>query len=46
MNLNKNNIFGAVVANNETYVITNDAQIPTLVVNPVDSPYGTGVMYS
>ncbi len=46
MNLNKNNIFGAVVANNETYVITNDAQIPTLVVNPVDSPYGSGVMYS
>ncbi|MBI1835900.1 MAG: universal stress protein [Flavobacteriia bacterium] len=46
MNLNKNNIFGAIVANYETYVITNDAQIPTLVVNPVDSPYGMGVMFS
>lgn len=46
MNLNKNNIFGAMVANYETYIITNDAQIPTLVVNPVDSPYGQGVMFS
>lgn len=46
MNLNKNNIFGAMVANYETYVITNDAQIPVLVVNPIDSPYGIGVMFT
>lgn len=44
MNLNKNNIFGAVAASNEKFVITNDAQIPTLVVNPIDSPYGASFM--
>lgn len=40
MNLNRNNLFGAITANYEQYIITNDAQIPTLIVNPIESPYG------
>lgn len=46
MNLNKNNILGAISANYEQYMITNDAQIPVLAVNPVDSPYGGSVLFS
>lgn len=45
MNLNKNSILGTIGANSEQYVITNEAQIPTLVINPIDSPYGSSVMY-
>lgn len=45
MNLNKNNLFGVITANYEQYIITNDAQIATLVVNPVDSPYGVSVLF-
>ncbi len=40
MNLNRNNLFGAITANYEQYIITNDAQVPTLIVNPIESPYG------
>jgi len=46
MNLNKNNMFGTMTANYEQYIITNDAQIPALVVNPLDSPYGQSVLFS
>ena len=46
MNLNKNSLFGALTANYEQYIINNDAQIPTLIVNPVDSPYGKSVLFS
>ncbi len=46
MNLNKNNLFGVITANYEQYIITNDAEIPTLIVNPVDSPYGMSVLFS
>jgi nucleotide-binding universal stress UspA family protein len=45
MNLNKNQLFGGLSANYEQYVITNDAQIPTLVINPIDSPYGSSIMF-
>lgn len=45
MNLNKNNLFGGLSSNDEQYIITNDAQIPTLIVNPIDSPYGGSVMF-
>jgi len=36
MNLNKNSLFGAMMANHEEFVITNDAQIPTLIMNPIE----------
>lgn len=36
MNLNKNNLFGVLTANHESYLINNDAQIPTLIVNPIE----------
>lgn len=36
MNLNKNNLFGVLTANHEEYIITNDAQIPALIMNPIE----------
>lgn len=39
MNLNQQNIFGLLTANYEQYIITNDAMIPTLIVNPLSSAY-------
>ena len=36
MNLNKNNLFGVLTATHEEYIITNDAQIPALIVNPIE----------
>lgn len=44
MNLNRNNLFGVITANYEQYIITNDAQIPTLIVNPIESPYGSSML--
>ncbi|MEY4603588.1 MAG: hypothetical protein RIT43_880 [Bacteroidota bacterium] len=46
MNLNKSNFLGTITANYEQYIITNDAKIPALVVNPVESPYGQSVLFS
>lgn len=37
MNLNQQNLFGLLTANYEQYIITNDAMIPTLIVNPLSS---------
>lgn len=45
MNMNRNNLFGVITANYEQYIITNDAQIPTLIVNPIESPYGSSVLF-
>lgn len=36
MNLNKNNFFGVASANHESYLLNNDAQIPTLIINPIE----------
>ncbi len=36
MNLNKNNFFGVLTANHEEYILTNEAQIPVLVMNPIE----------
>lgn len=36
MNLNKNSIFGGLMSNHEEMVITNEAQIPTLIMNPIE----------
>jgi nucleotide-binding universal stress UspA family protein len=46
MNQNKSNYLGAFGSNYEQYMITNDAQIPTLVVNPLETPYGSSVLFS
>ncbi|MDX1650865.1 MAG: universal stress protein [Brumimicrobium sp.] len=46
MNQNKSNYLGAFGSNYEQYMITNDAQIPTLVVNPIDTPYGSSILFS
>lgn len=46
MNQNKGNLLGAFGSNYEQYMITNDAQIPTLVVNPIETPYGGSVLFS
>lgn len=47
MNLNRSNFFGSMTANYEQYIITNDAKIPALVVNPIDlNPYGQSVLFS
>lgn len=36
MNLNKNSVFGVLSASHEEYIITNDAQIPALIMNPIE----------
>lgn len=46
MNQNKSNYLGAFGSNYEQYMITNDAEIPTLVVNPIETPYGGSVLFS
>jgi nucleotide-binding universal stress UspA family protein len=37
MNTQKNQILGAWGANHEQYIITNDAKIPTLILNPINA---------
>jgi len=39
MNGNKNSIFGALAGGNEEIVITNNAQIPTLIMNPIEGSF-------
>jgi nucleotide-binding universal stress UspA family protein len=47
MNLHKNSLFSSMTTNYEQYIITNDAKIPALVVNPIDlNPYGSSVLFS
>tara|TARA_R110002072_G_scaffold303134_1_gene495193 strand:- start:20658 stop:21479 length:822 start_codon:yes stop_codon:yes gene_type:complete len=36
MNLNKSNVLGVLSAKHEEYVITNDAKIPVMVMNPIE----------
>lgn len=36
MNLNKNNVLGLLTATHEEYIITNDAKIPALIMNPIE----------
>jgi nucleotide-binding universal stress UspA family protein len=45
MNLNRNNFLGVITATYEQYIITNDAKIPALVVNPIEGPYGTSFLF-
>jgi hypothetical protein len=37
MNINKANIFSSLVSNPEEYLITNEANIPILILNPVET---------
>lgn len=37
MNLNRSSFLNAITANYEQYIITNDALIPTLILNPIDT---------
>jgi len=39
MNLSKDRGLSALFSNNEEYVITNDAQIPTLIMNPIEGSF-------
>lgn len=40
MNLNKNSMFGGVLSSNhEEFIITNEAQIPTLIMNPIEGSF-------
>ncbi len=39
MNLRKDSMFGTLFSNNEEFVITNDAQIPTLIMNPIEGSF-------
>ena len=41
MNLQKNSLLGLIGTNHEQYMITNEAQVPVLVVNPIEAtnPY-------
>lgn len=36
MNLNKGRLLGQISSNHEEYIITNDAQIPVLIMNPIE----------
>jgi nucleotide-binding universal stress UspA family protein len=36
MNLNKNNLLGVITASHEAYLLNNQAQIPTLIMNPIE----------
>lgn len=45
MNQNKDKLLPAFGSNYEQYMITNDAKIPVLVVNPIDTPYGRSILF-
>lgn len=45
MNQNKDKLLPAFSSNYEQYMITNDANIPVLVVNPIETPYGLSVLF-
>lgn len=48
MNLHKGGILSAISSNYEQYIITNDAKVPALIVNPLDlnGKYGQSVLFS
>ena len=39
MNLNKSSVLNMLTSNHEEYIITNDAQIPTLIMNPIEGSF-------
>ncbi|MEN9303920.1 MAG: hypothetical protein RL264_2349 [Bacteroidota bacterium] len=46
MNLNKNAFLSAITTNYEQYIITNDALIPTMIVNPIESEFTGTSMFT
>lgn len=46
MNLNRSSFLNAITANYEQYIITNDALIPTLILNPIDTASSKGGTFS
>lgn len=46
MNLNKTSVFGVWNASHEEYIITNDAQIPTLIMNPIEGLHTLSVDFN
>jgi len=47
MNINKTSFLSAITANYEQYIITNDAKIPSLIVNPIETGgYGQSILFS
>ena len=47
MNINKTSFLSAITANYEQYIITNDAKIPALIVNPIETGgYGQSILFS
>jgi hypothetical protein len=46
MNLNRSSFLSAITANYEQYIITNDALIPTLIVNPIEIGNAQSNMFS
>lgn len=46
MNLNKNRMLGVLSATHEEYIITNDAQIPALIMNPIEGIHTLSVDYN
>jgi nucleotide-binding universal stress UspA family protein len=47
MNINKTSFLSAITANYEQYIITNDAKIPVLIVNPIETTtYGQSILFS
>lgn len=46
MNLNRSSFLSAITANYEQYIITNDALIPTLIVNPIEIGTATSSMFT
>jgi len=46
MNLSNNGLFTLLSSNYEQYIITNDALIPALIVNPIETLFETSSMFS
>lgn len=46
MNLNRSSFLSAITANYEQYIITNDALIPTLIVNPIEIGNASSSMFT
>jgi len=47
MNINKTSFLPAITANYEQYIITNNAKIPALIVNPIETGgYGQSILFS
>ena len=46
MNLNKSSVFGVLSSSHEEYIITNDALIPVLLMNPLEGMFSVSADYN